>query len=406
MNIERSPRQRIIASSIMTEVISAVERGIPADQRLREIYREHPEFGSRDRRHYSHVIYAYFRWQGLIRRVAASEIKEQCAWAVALDPATTPDIASIWHAATAVTTDRIESARAGFPPDELMPSWLPEVMPDQARRHAFITACSQRPPTWLALEPARVTDFCRLLHSLGIAHTPDARIRGAVAVIDRFDLRVLEKKWGTAIQVQDIASQAVATICRAQAGESWWDACCGGGGKSLSLARAVGEYGTVTATDVRTSMLDNLRTRAAQHGFRQITARALNAEQHAPDRYFDGVLVDAPCSGIGTWTRNPDARWRTTLDDVKKSASRQTAILAMASTRVKPGGKLVYSVCTMSRHEGEDVIQQFLERHPSFDPDNIPHPLTGDTTRGMIQLQPQEGPGDGMFVATMTRRDD
>src|SRR5690606_3438216 len=124
----------------------------------------------------------------------------------------------------------------------------------------------------------------------------------------------LERAWGRPIQVQDLASQMVVKVCGARTGERWWDTCSGSGGKALGLAETAHR---VLATDTRASILRNLEQRARAHGvYDRIACRVMDVARDQPgDQHFDGVLVDAPCSGLGTWPRNPDARWRTSDRD-------------------------------------------------------------------------------------------
>jgi 16S rRNA (cytosine967-C5)-methyltransferase len=118
---------------------------------------------------------------------------------------------------------------------------------------------------------------------------------------------------------------------------------------------------------------------------------------------FDGVLVDAPCSGWGTWSRNPDARWRSDLRDPAQKRNLQVRMLHNAAQCVKSGGVLVYAVCTFTREETVEVIERFLPEHPGFVLDRFAHPLTGEPVNGAVQIWPWEGPGDGMFIARLRK---
>ena len=405
-NQDRTKRQLEIATSITGEVAGMVADGIPADAALADVFRDHPGFGARDRRLYGHAVFSFFRWRGWVERLEPGDLHRQCAWAVVLDPATEPESAAAWVRAAGLDPAMVDGwRRAGHDNrlDELMPEWLARVMPEDAARHDFIRACFTRPPTWLAIPADEVAAFTQRLNRLEWEDRVDPRIPGAVAIFSRFHLATLEKAWGQAIQVQDIASQAVVVVCEAQAGEQWWDACAGSGGKALGIARAVSATGGVLASDTRASILKNLTERARRHRIEHIQTQVLDAANRRPDRLFDGVLVDAPCSGIGTWPRNPDARWRTRLDDIRKNADRQRAILDCASGSVKPGGRLVYSVCTMTRAESEDVVHEFLEQHRDFQLVPFRHPLTAERAPGMTMINPADGPGDGMFIARMQR---
>jgi 16S rRNA (cytosine967-C5)-methyltransferase len=196
-------------------------------------------------------------------------------------------------------------------------------------------------------------------------------------------------------------------ICAPGRGEKWWDVCAGAGGKSLHLADLMDGAGSILATDVRAGSLDGLRRRAARRNVRNIECRVRDGTRDpAPGRLFDGVLIDAPCSGLGTWARNPDARWRTTENDIAQRSGQdriQQKLLAAGADKVRPGGRLVYAVCTMTIAETTAVIAGFLEAWPDFRLEPTPHPLTARPTAGQVWIWPWEADCNGMFVARMNR---
>lgn len=399
VNQDRTKRQINISASIIRDVASRVAQGVPADTALADVFRAQPSFGARDRRIYAHAVFSWFRWRGWIETWAPGDVVQQCVMAVIHDPATDAPWRDAWQSATGITLP------STMPPlDDLAPAWLPRVLPDASIRREFITACATRPPTWVRIEPSIIERFTHMLAEHKISFSVDMRIGGAIGITSRFHHETLERSWGAAIQVQDIASQAVNVMCGARAGEQWWDACAGAGGKTLALAQAVGANGRVCASDIRETILENLRTRAGRHALLNIEAKVLDASNAAPDQLFNGVLVDAPCSGIGTWPRNPDARWRLAEDDIAAHAARQQRILARAARAVKPGGSLVYSVCSIAPIEGIDVAGAFLQTHPAFTRVATVHPLTGKPASGPVTIDPQDGPGDGMFVARFVRQ--
>lgn len=162
--------------------------------------------------------------------------------------------------------------------------------------------------------------------------------------------------------------------------------------------------GKVLATDIRPEVLKELKKRTRRHGIRNIRTQPYNAAADEPfTKTYDGVLVDAPCSGWGTWGRNPDARWRTSKREVVQCAHRQLKLLNNAKWCVKPGGVLVYAVCTLTQPETEEVVMNFLDHHNNFHLDPFLHPLTGQSTDGRTQVWPWEGPGDAMFIARFVR---
>ncbi|RKX46890.1 MAG: RsmB/NOP family class I SAM-dependent RNA methyltransferase, partial [Verrucomicrobia bacterium] len=204
--------------------------------------------------------------------------------------------------------------------------------------------------------------------------------------------------------VQDISSQCVGHICAPQKDGDWWDCCAGAGGKALHLLDLMQQNGKVLATDIRVPALKELKKRARKYGIRGIRTQPHNVVHDEPfKKSFDGVLVDAPCSGWGTWPRNPDARWRSSKRDVVQCATRQVKVLNNAAWCVKPGGVLVYAACTFTRPETEEVVMNFLDRNPNFKLDPFSNPLTGEATEGTLQIWPWDGPGDAMFIARFVR---
>lgn len=197
------------------------------------------------------------------------------------------------------------------------------------------------------------------------------------------------------IEVQDLASQLVGHLCAPQPGETWWDACAGEGGKAIHLAQLMQGRGLVWATDRGPRKLAALKKRAARAGVFNLRLEPWDGTGlPAKNFHCDGVLVDAPCSGVGTWQRHPHARWTTTHDDVRELATLQRQLLAAAAAAVKPGGRLVYSVCTLTRSETEAVADAFAKAHPDFAPEF------------RRTLWPHELNANGMFVAAWRRKTD
>jgi 16S rRNA (cytosine967-C5)-methyltransferase len=221
---------------------------------------------------------------------------------------------------------------------------------------------------------------------------------GAIACKSGADLPALRRLVGPQFEVQDIASQAVGKVCGPKVGDRWWDVCAGAGGKSLHLADLMQDKGEIIATDLRNSALRELEKRARIAGFSSIRTHAVATK---PTGLFDGVLVDAPCSGIGTWARNADMRWRTEAKTVADKALLQLKLLDDAAASVRPGGRLVFAVCTVTEPETVGVVRHFQEKHPEFMADPF---LRWDSTMDHVwTIWPWEGPGGGMFIARFRR---
>lgn len=216
------------------------------------------------------------------------------------------------------------------------------------------------------------------------------------------------------VEVQDESAQLAALLVGARPGETVVDFCAGAGGKTLALAATMANKGRLIACDVSQARLDRGADRLKRAGAFNVTRRALSGEA---DKWIkrhkgtaDRVLVDAPCSGSGTWRRNPDARWRTTPEDLAELTAKQARILASAARLVRPGGRLVYATCSMFEEENGAQVAAFLAARPDFAPlpvadawPGAPAELAGQE---MLRLTPGRHGTDGFFVAAMQRAAD
>jgi 16S rRNA (cytosine967-C5)-methyltransferase len=194
-------------------------------------------------------------------------------------------------------------------------------------------------------------------------------------------------------------------LCSPLPGETWWDACAGEGGKTLHLADLMANKGVVWATDRNARRLDTLKRRAARAQLFNYRTALWDGSAKLPTKTkFDGILVDAPCSGVGTWQRNPHARWATSPGDVRELAATQLALLGHVAGSLKPGGRLVYSVCTLTRSETAAVADAFAAARPELEPHPLPIAATGAPDPSRVTLWPQEINANGMFIAAWKRK--
>ena len=174
----------------------------------------------------------------------------------------------------------------------------------------------------------------------------------------------------------------------------------------MHLADLMSNQGLIWASDRTEWRLQKLKRRAARAEIFNYRSVIWDGGSKLPTRTkFDGVLIDAPCSGIGTWARNPHARWTTTESDVVELAEIQRKLLAHAAPSLKPGGRLIYSVCTMTRAETIDLAHAFEERCHDFERAKIANPLASSETRqNELWLSSGEAAGNGMFIAAWHKR--
>lgn len=208
------------------------------------------------------------------------------------------------------------------------------------------------------------------------------------------------------IEVQDAGSQFVTLAAAAERGMHVIDLCAGGGGKTLALAAQMDGHGSILACDIDRGRLSRLAPRAERAGVSIVETRLLNPKREAEalvDQVgrADVVLVDAPCSGTGTWRRNPEARWRLTPDRLDRLVQTQTMLLDLASTLVRPGGALIHIVCSLLDEEGAGQVERFLADHPGWSAE--PLSIGVGTLRGKgLRLQPSTDSTDGFFVARLS----
>jgi 16S rRNA (cytosine967-C5)-methyltransferase len=307
-----------------------------------------------------------------------------------------------------------------------MPDWLARRFVEDwgaEEAAAFAAACNQPPPLTVRVNAARFSRDA-LLEDLRARH-PDAvacaRAPHGIVLARKGDPRRDPGFVAGDFTVQDEASQLVIEMLGVQADDHVLDVCAAPGTKATGIAELLGPEGRVLALDRHPERL-KLVARACRRlgiaGLRTIARDATrplgdlpstrDPERNAIDLPFDRVLVDAPCSGIGSLRRNPDARWRVQPGDPAQLATLQGRILDQAVAVLRPGGTLVYSTCTVLPEENEDVLEAFLDRHeecrlaaPGELPESV-RPWLDE--RGLLHTWPQRHDADGFFAARIVKR--
>ena len=224
-----------------------------------------------------------------------------------------------------------------------------------------------------------------------------------------------------AIEVQDEGSQLLALLLDAKRGEMVVDFCAGAGGKTLAIGAGMRNTGRLYAFDVSGHRLDALKPRLARSGLSNVHPAAIAHERDERVKRLAGkidrVLVDAPCSGLGTLRRNPDLKWRQSPKAVEELVAKQTAILASAARLLKPGGRLVYATCSILPQENEAIAEAFSAAHPDFVPVDAGELLAqlkvegaqglcsgGESGTTYLRLWPHVHQTDGFFAAIWTKK--
>ena len=388
-----TPAARLQAAiEILDEVIaSARDDGPPADTIATRYFKTRRYAGSKDRRAVRELAFQ------AIRRTADRPTSGRAAILGLVEG--DPDLAPLFGEPRGPEPvhEGESAAPAGTVPQWLRPEISPLVGEDEW------PALLERAPLDLRVNAARasrvelLSDFegavASPLSPWGIRLPPDTRIDDHPAFAKGL------------IEVQDEGSQLIALACNPDGNDRIIDLCAGAGGKSLALSAAA-PIATILATDSNRSRLSKLNPRAERAGAK-IEARLLNPPRELEELAdwrgsADLVLVDAPCSGSGTWRRSPEGRWRLTAERLDRLIEAQRRLLDIGAELVRPGGRLVYAVCSLLSREGAGQIEDFLIRHSSWHVQENPIAAGRPDGAGRL-LTPAKDGTDGFFVARVGR---
>ena len=374
-------------------IIAQVSPDVHADFALKREFAGDPDLTPQEKRELTRAVFAYYRWYRWFDHTSA----------VASRVNTALDLQRKFDAAPA-------SVNPTHLAERVLPAWaLASIdFPSTAARIAYLLQLQREPALWLRPQRAYASALTRILKP---SSTPQSEISNfkfqvqqaptALRYEGQTDLfRTDEFKQGL-FEIQDLSSQLVGHACAPLSTETWWDACAGEGGKMLHLSDLMDNKGLIWASDRHTGRLATLRKRAGRAKAFNYRPVVWTGGPVLPTKTkFDGILVDAPCSGVGTWQRNPHARWSTTETDVKELAEIQLQLLEGTRKALKPGGRLIYAVCTITRQETTDIVRSFSQAHPELEPITLlglSAPKTGPATGHF--LWPQDHNANGMFIA-------
>jgi 16S rRNA (cytosine967-C5)-methyltransferase len=368
--------------SVAADLIEETGPDRPADRVLRDALRGPLKLAPDSASRLARLFFSFFRWRGWLS--PAMPLEEQVREADGL--------AQRFAAEPGSFSDAELRSRA-------VPPWVRDFLPVT---DTWVRSLQGEPVLWVRARPGRGAELASRLgdcEPAGEGWLADAlRYHGST---DLF--RTPEFQTGT-FQIQDLHSQAVGWLCAPRPGETWWDACAGEGGKLLHLSDLMTNRGLIWASDPAEWRLHKLKLRARRAGAFNYRTAAWDGSERLPTKTrFDGILVDAPCSNVGTWQRNPHARWTTTPKDVQELAALQSRLLEHAAQALKPGGRLVYAVCTLTAPETTGVADRFERAHPAFTPETLPDPFAADPQSPRHRLEPGARGGNGMFVAAWRR---
>jgi 16S rRNA (cytosine967-C5)-methyltransferase len=387
-----TPAARVQAGIEILDLVIAAARsgGAPADRIVSEWFRTRRFAGSKDRRAVRELVYSAIRACGDVPQTGRAAMLRLAQGDEAL--------ASLFDGSTHAPAPLIsqEPVAGGG----AAPKWLTALLTASGLDGGEIAALLTRAP--LDVRVNRLKAGTLELPELGEPSVaPDGLRYASGTQIEQWDAF----KSG-AIEVQDAGSQLACQAVQARPGEKIIDLCAGAGGKSLSLAAAMDNRGEILACDTDRRRLSQLPPRAERAGASIIATQLLDpgrelASLDSWQRRADAVLVDAPCSGTGTWRRNPEARWRLTERELARLTQLQARLLEMGAKLVRPGGRLIYVTCSLLDDEGAGQVGAFLADHPGWRAE-LPVLPAGRQRGPGLRLTPLHDHTDGFFIACLS----
>ena len=399
----------------------------PADAVLARFFRENRSLGSRERATLSDTVYAVLRerlrLEWLARSGSGSKWRRLAILGFPGDrdflKSALSEPEKLWLDQCSRVTD------ADFLPQHRhnLPDWLANSLQAQLGGEFDALAASLLQPAPLDLrvnsQKARREAVLASLAAAGLQGQPTPWSPMGIRLQGKPSLARWDAFTQGDVEVQDEGSQLLALLLAPRRGEMVVDFCAGAGGKTLALGAMMRSTGRLYAFDTSERRLANLKPRLARSGLSNVHPVWIDSENDPKIKRLAGkidrVLVDAPCSGLGTIRRNPDLKWRQTPEEIKKLGQTQLAILESASRLVKPGGRLVYATCSFLEQENQGLVDLFLEKHPEFEVlsaaealgqhflhDGIP--LGSSNTKPWWQVWPHIHGTDGFFGAVLRRK--
>ena len=417
-NLSRAQLDAIVAA--LTVILPA---RAPADQELRRFFRENRQLGARDRAVVADTVYAALRRRRMLEHVTPKATPREIALATVVKvlgvglgqiEANLRPGEKEWL--VALKARDLEELPLGIRAD--LPDWVIERLRrtmDEESILALGRSLQQAAPLDLrvnAMKAPREAVLERLEYD-ELAAAPTKYSPLGVRLREKPSLEKHPMFLAGAVEVQDEGSQLLGLLVEPKRGEMVVDFCAGAGGKTLQMGAAMASTGRIYAFDVSDARLARLAPRLKRSGLSNVFPQRIAGENDAKVKRLRGkidrVLVDAPCTGLGTLRRNPDLKWRQTAEAVGELNAKQGAILDSAATLVKPGGRLVYGTCSLLAEENEDVVARFLEAHPDFHVVPAAEVLArqGVVLPGMgdyLRLDPRRHETDGFFAAVLERR--
>ena len=405
------------AEEVLREILRFMS---PADVTLSRYFKDHPRLGGRERGAIAECVYAVLRNKAFFTDFAGAGATMRRLTLLGMAEAIGAEsLGGLTEDETAFLARIKDIDRSLLPPKKLanLPDWLYDKFVAQyGEEETLALAAVLNTPAPLDL---RVNSL-KADRDKVIAELATAPIAAEPTPYSALGLRIWKKpalqnlplfKEG-AIEVQDEGSQVLAQLLGARRGEMVVDFCAGAGGKTLAIGAIMRNTGRLYAFDVSEKRLTKLKPRLARSGLSNVHPVVIAHERDAKVKRLAGkidrVLVDAPCSGMGTLRRNPDVKWRQQPEGVAELTQKQAAILDGAARLVKFGGRLVYATCSLLDEENDGIVQGFLASHPDFE--LVPmHKVLAEQRIPLemgdyLKMLPHKHGTDGFFAAVLERK--
>jgi 16S rRNA (cytosine967-C5)-methyltransferase len=412
------------AEALLAEVLVF---DMPADAKASRYFKANPILGHRDRGLIAESVFAVLRRKLEYAQLAQSGSGSLTRRMILLGLADAAGVEPI--AATLEPDERTWLRRVGTIDRSTMPlatrtnlpDWLFDALklrfPD-AEVEKIAAVLNQPAPLDLRVNTMRTSrdDALSAMRAAGLEAEPTALAPNGIRLKGKPALGAQKIFIDGRIEVQDEGSQLLATLVAPKRGELVIDFCAGAGGKTLALGDLMRSTGRLYAMDVSAKRLAKLNPRLARSGLSNVHPVLIESERDPKLKRMAGkadrVLIDAPCSGLGTLRRNPDLKWRQTPASIAELTEKQASVLASASRLVKPGGRLVYATCSLLRAENHDIVDAFLAVHPEFEIESATQILKQQGVIAgarlddnvMLELWPHRTGTDGFFAAVLKKR--
>ncbi len=390
------------------ELISEIFKDkIPADSIINAYVRERKYIGSKDRRFITETVWKIIRNRRKLvfdagsnepRRVLLTYLQDEdfdllCGGEYGLAPLSKEEKEWLKRRNEEVYPAAVEAE---------CPDWLF----DKVKDIHLLKALNEPASADLRLNKGSRARVIEQLQGEGLYFVPTPYSPIGIRSAERVNLNNCVAYKEGVIEVQDEASQLAAILADVRPEHKIIDYCCGAGGKSLTMAFLMNRQGKIQIHDINRSRLEAVKERAVR-----LDVKNLEIIEEVGDRDYDRFVVDAPCSGTGTWRRSPDAKYRLTPETLKELNKTQAELLEKAFNHIRRGGRVVYITCSILRDENEDIIEAFLSRHVDAAPVNLRH-LWEDKLDGrypgqddfMLRMNPLLTRTDGFFVCILEKR--